>query len=138
MFSNHKLVGAIVLIGVGVLMWSNHHGPVTPWQIVGALIALPSGMLWMVARLQLGQSFAVRAEARQLVTTGLYSKIRNPIYVFGLLFITGIFIYLGHFLWLWVVPALAALQYWRVRAESAVLEAKFGDEYRQYRARTWF
>jgi protein-S-isoprenylcysteine O-methyltransferase Ste14 len=31
-----------------------------------------------------------------------------------------------------------ALQYWRVRSESAVLEATFGDEYRNWKAQTWF
>src|ERR1700731_3392408 len=36
-----------------------------------------------VARYQLGRSFAIRAEAHQLVTHGVYSRIRNPIYVFG-------------------------------------------------------
>ena len=137
MLSNHKLMGAMVLVTLTVLVWSKHSVPITAWQIVGATIAIPSAALWFVARLQLGKSFSVTAQARQLVTTGLYSKIRNPIYVFGLLFITGIIIYLGQFWWLLAIPALAGLQFWRVRAESAVLEAKFGDEYRQYKARTW-
>ncbi|HET7823449.1 MAG TPA: methyltransferase, partial [Ornithinibacter sp.] len=39
--------------------------------------------LWVVARLELGQSFSVGAEANELVTTGLYRHVRNPIYVFG-------------------------------------------------------
>jgi protein-S-isoprenylcysteine O-methyltransferase Ste14 len=30
------------------------------------------------------------------------------------------------------------LQIFRARREAAVLEAKFGDEYREYRKRTWF
>ena len=138
MLSNHKLMGAIVMIALAVLMWDKHHSPLSVWQIVGAAIAIPAAGLWLVARLQLGKSFAVTAQARELVTTGLYSKIRNPIYVFGLLTLTGMITYLGQFWWLLIIPALAGLQFWRVRAESAVLEAKFGDEYRQYRARTWF
>src|ERR1051326_3086661 len=135
MLSNHKLMGAIVLLGLTAVLWSKHQGSITAWQIVGAAIAIPSAALWFVARLQLGKSFSVTAQARRLVTTGLYSKIRNPIYVFGLLFIAGIIIYLGQFWWLLAIPLLAGLQFWRVRAESAVLEAKFGDEYRQYKAR---
>jgi protein-S-isoprenylcysteine O-methyltransferase Ste14 len=30
------------------------------------------------------------------------------------------------------------MQVWRARNEARVLEAKFGDTYRQYRAKTWF
>jgi protein-S-isoprenylcysteine O-methyltransferase Ste14 len=30
------------------------------------------------------------------------------------------------------------MQIMRARKESQVLEAKFGDEYRAYRAQTWF
>jgi protein-S-isoprenylcysteine O-methyltransferase Ste14 len=30
------------------------------------------------------------------------------------------------------------MQVARARRESAVLEAKFGDEYRRYRQQTWF
>jgi protein-S-isoprenylcysteine O-methyltransferase Ste14 len=136
--SNHKLMGAIVMIAMAALLWDKHHTPLPLHQIMGALIAIPCAGLWLLARLQLGKSFAVTAQARELVTTGLYSKIRNPIYVFGLLTLCGIVIYLGQFWWLLAVPALAGLQVWRVRAESAVLEAKFGDEYRNWKAQTWF
>ena len=138
MFSNHRLMGAIVMIAMAALLWDKHQTPLPLRQVVGGLIAIPCAGLWLLARLQLGKSFSVTAQARQLVTAGLYSRIRNPIYVFGLLTLSGITIYLGRFWWLLGVPALAALQFWRVRAESAVLEAKFGDEYRQYRAQTWF
>jgi protein-S-isoprenylcysteine O-methyltransferase Ste14 len=30
------------------------------------------------------------------------------------------------------------LQIWRAKKESSVLESAFGDEYRSYRAKTWF
>jgi protein-S-isoprenylcysteine O-methyltransferase Ste14 len=42
-----------------------------------------------VARCQLGKSFSIRPKARELVAHGLYSKIRNPIYVFGSMIILG-------------------------------------------------
>ena len=35
----------------------------------------------------------MRAKAQTLVTHGLYSRIRNPIYVFGALVIAGIFLF---------------------------------------------
>jgi protein-S-isoprenylcysteine O-methyltransferase Ste14 len=68
----------LVLAAVTVMHWQNdrHH-----W--IGAAISIPAFVLWMLARHQLGASFAVRAEATKLVTHGIYSKIRNPICLFG-------------------------------------------------------
>jgi protein-S-isoprenylcysteine O-methyltransferase Ste14 len=89
--------------------------------------------------LQIREFFTARAEARGLVTTGIYSKIRNPIYVFGLLLFAGIVLYLAApWWWLFFLAPIILVQLWRARNEARVLEAKFGDSYRRYRARTWF
>jgi protein-S-isoprenylcysteine O-methyltransferase Ste14 len=91
-----------------------------------------------LARYQLGRSFALKAEAHQLVTHGVYAKIRNPIYVFGTLLIAG-FVLLIHRPMLWlIVPAVIILQTLRARREARVLEAAVGDAYREYRRKTWF
>jgi len=37
-----------------------------------------------------------------------------------------------------VFVVLIPIQIWRAGKESKVLEEKFGDEYRKYRAQTWF
>ena len=91
-----------------------------------------------VSRYQLGRSFSIRAEAHRLVTHGIYSKIRNPIYVFGALLFAG-FVLVIHrpILWLGVL-AIAVTQTFRARREARVLEAAFGEAYRDYRRRTWF
>ena len=138
MLSNHKLIGAVVMVAMAFLLWDRRQTPVSIHQVIGALIAIPAVGLWWIARMQLGKSFSVTAQARQLVTTGLYSKIHNPIYVFGLVLIFGVILYLGQYVWLMGIPVLLVLQMWRVRSESAVLEAKFGDEYRNWKAQTWF
>jgi protein-S-isoprenylcysteine O-methyltransferase Ste14 len=125
----------LVIIFVGV-----HFGslPWTPTRIAGVVIGLPSLALLVLARLQLGGSFSVRPKAQALVTHGLYSRIRNPIYVFGALAIAGIFLYMNQPLYLWLFVVLMPLQIYRARQEGKVLEARFGEEYRQYRSRTWF
>jgi protein-S-isoprenylcysteine O-methyltransferase Ste14 len=113
----------------------------TPWtaqRIVGTILAGVGLCLVGLARFQLGESFAVRARAHKLVTHGLYSKIRNPVYVFGVVTFAGVIvIFQMPPLWLLLV-ALIIFQTIRARRESAVLEAAFGDEYREYRSRTWF
>ena len=107
-------------------------------EITGLCLAIPGFVLWSLARFQLGKSFAVTAEARQLVTRGLYSRIRNPIYVFGSLFIVGYILLLERPVSLLIFALIIPLQIWRVGKEAQVLEAKFGEDYRAYRARTWF
>ena len=109
----------------------------TPTRVIGFAIAVPSLLLLRTARIQLGRAFSVRATARNLGTSGLYSRIRNPIYVFSALFILGIIIWSGRPLYLVIFAILVPMQIVRSRKESAVLEAKFGEEYREYKQKTW-
>jgi len=106
-------------------------------HMVGMSMAAVGFALWLTARLQLGKSFSVRAEARKLVTTGLYSKFRNPVYLFGGVAYAGLWLAVAPTFLIVFLPLYSLFQYLRVRKEDAVLEAAFGDEYRSYRARTW-
>jgi len=125
------------LYALGSLYWFMP-GP-HDW-IRGAGLAL--GLFGLVgvisARATLGRSFSVAPRARQLVTTGIYSKIRNPIYVFSAMFITGILLIVRKpHLW-YLLLVLIPVQLIRARQEARVLEAAFGDAYREYRKHTWF
>ena len=55
--------------------------PWTALRIAGAIVAIAGYSLFITARIQLGKSFSVSPQAKELVTHGLYSRIRNPIYV---------------------------------------------------------
>ena len=127
---------AIVVLGA-VLFRQGVSLPWTPNRIAGFAITAPA-LLLLTARIQLGRAFSVRAKASTLVTAGLYSRIRNPIYVFSALLILGIIIWSGRPVFLLLFAVLIPAQFLRSRKESAVLEAKFGDEYRQYKQKTWF
>jgi protein-S-isoprenylcysteine O-methyltransferase Ste14 len=107
-------------------------------SVCGLALAVPSFILWLTARVQLGRSFSVKAKATELVTHGIYSRIRNPIYVFGTLFAAGFILIMGRPIWLLLAVALIPMQVVRARKEARVLEEKFGEQYRLYRARTWF
>jgi protein-S-isoprenylcysteine O-methyltransferase Ste14 len=113
-------------------------GPLPLYQGVSLAVATVAFCLFSAARIQLGASFSVAARAKRLVTGGLYSRIRNPIYVFGGLLIAASFVYIGRPVLLLVFAVLIPLQIVRARKESQVLEATFGDEYRAYKSRTWF
>ena len=129
------VVPVVGMAGIVIALWNR---PWTLSRVLGLLFLVPGLTLLTIARIHLGSAFSVRPEATQLVTTGLYSRIRNPIYVFGTFAIAGLILYLEQPLLLLLLIPLVALQFSRARAESRVLEARFGDEYRRYRAQTWF
>ena len=112
-----------------------------PWNVeryVGSVLVIVGVACIGVARYQLGKSFSIRPKARELVTHGLYSKIRNPIYVFGAVIILGLILVLQRPV-LWVgLAAIVAIQTVPARREARVLEQAFGDSYREYRRKTWF
>jgi protein-S-isoprenylcysteine O-methyltransferase Ste14 len=129
---------AIILIVAGVLIFKAFTMPFTPGSVIGMSIAIPAAVLLIVARLQLGAAFSVKAKASSLVTTGLYSRIRNPIYVFSALLITGVIIWAGKPWFLLIFAILIPLQIVRGRKEAKVLEEKFGPAYVAYKQKTWF
>jgi protein-S-isoprenylcysteine O-methyltransferase Ste14 len=131
---------AIQVLAGAMLLWVSFAwpGPWSPQRCTGTLLVLAGIAGIATARYQLGKSFAIKAEARQLVTRGLYSRIRNPIYVFGVVLFVGL-ILIVRLPQLWIaLAAIVTMQIVRARREARVLEAAFGDAYRDYRARTWF
>lgn len=127
------LIAALTVLG---LRYAQESWP--PLRIAGAVIALASLILILIARFQLGRAFSIRAKATRLVTTGLYARLRNPIYVFGCSFCLGLAMFLPYWPLLLALVIIIPMQVVRGRREAAVLEATFGEEYRHYRRQTWF
>ena len=116
------------------------HMPRTPSRVIGLALMVISFVLWAIARIQLGNSFAVRAKATALVTRGLYSKIRNPVYLFGTCWLAAYLLSIGRLarpIWP-LLLLLVPLQIIRARREALLLQDRFGQDYRNYRRKTWF
>jgi protein-S-isoprenylcysteine O-methyltransferase Ste14 len=128
----------LVIVGLTVVFIQVHPVPLTFLNIVGLVFMIPGMVLWVAARLQLGDSFSISAQARQLITHGLYSRIRNPIYLFGTITICGFALAVGKPIFLFGLLVVIPLQVKRAAVESKVLEDKFGDAYREYLRKTWF
>lgn len=130
----------LAMILVAAIAFGAHaaHLAWRPWHIAGAAIAAPALLLLVLARLQLGSAFSVEAKASKLVTSGLYARIRNPIYVFGALMIVGAIVFAARPWWFLIFAVLFPLQVWRSGKEAKALDEKFGEEYRAYRRNTWF
>jgi protein-S-isoprenylcysteine O-methyltransferase Ste14 len=130
----------VQIAAIAFILWIVFSIP-GPWdlqRIIGTTLMLVGIVGIATARFQLGKSFSLTAKAHQLVTRGIYSKIRNPIYVSGAVMLAG-FVLALHRPMLWLVfLALIVMQTLRARREAKVLEAAFGDAYREYRRNTWF
>ena len=132
----HSWIDVCFFLGFAVFVVSQE-----PWStryLIGITMAVVGFGLWMLARVQLGRSFAVRAQAKTLVTTGLYSKFRHPIYLFGGIAYLGLFVSWGKLIPLLCFLLIYSVQILRARKEEKVLEQAFGEEYRRHKANTWF
>jgi protein-S-isoprenylcysteine O-methyltransferase Ste14 len=126
--------------GLWALGWIFQYGPGPHGlaRIIGLLLGLIGLAGVILSRYTLGRSFSIVPKATALVTSGIYSRIRNPIYVSGEIFLAGLVLILWRPALLLIMVVLVPVQVLRARREAAVLEAKFGDQYREYRKRTWF
>jgi len=125
-------------IALALVMYETAGPPWDAVRISGLALAVFGLLFLTISRVQLGNAFSVRPQARMLVTRGIYSRVRHPVYVFGAIVITGLILYLRQPIFLLVLLVLVPLQIVRAREEQRVLEEKFGDEYRRYKRATWF
>jgi protein-S-isoprenylcysteine O-methyltransferase Ste14 len=126
---------AFYLTVLVVAVWQRPHTRTLAVALIIAGVAFP---LWIVARRQLGSAFSFSVQARYLVTTGLYSRFRHPVYLFGSIAVIASVLALQ--VWWLLVLTIVAQPITVVRAirEERALEAAFGEEYARYRKRTWF
>ena len=72
--------------------------------------------------------------ADKLVTSGIYSICRNPMYFGNILILTGVGIFANSTLFVFLtIPVFVLLYAAIISAEQAFLENKFGEEYKLYR-----
>jgi protein-S-isoprenylcysteine O-methyltransferase Ste14 len=115
--------------------------PFRPWQAwIGAVLFAVSLWLFYRTHKDLGRNWSVTLEVRDqhtLVTSGVYSRVRHPMY---------------SAFWLWALAQALLLPNWiagpagligfgtlfflRVGHEEALMIETFGDDYRHYMART--
>ena len=133
----HWFIFVAGIAAAGFLIYTSRFQWSAP-RIAGACLLVVSFAWIAVARIQLGRAFSLTAQARQLVTTGLYSRIRNPIYVASPFVVAGFALVVQQWQMLLFLAVIIPLQVIRARREADVLRNAFGAEYEEYRKRTWF
>jgi protein-S-isoprenylcysteine O-methyltransferase Ste14 len=113
-----------------------------PWlaNLSGAVLALSALWLFERAHRDLGPNWSRRVaitEHQLLVTSGVYSLMRHPMYTALWLFSLAQALLLHNGLAGWSgAVAFAAMYFYRLPREERLLEQHFGDCYQQYRRNT--
>lgn len=108
--------------------------------IIGSVIQLPFLIMFWRAHKDLGKNWSAGLEVREehtLVTIGVYSKVRHPMYTAIWLSVIAQPLLIQN--WIagaLVVPAFAALYFMRVPQEEAMMHETFGDQYNEYIKKT--
>jgi len=109
------------------------------WErvVTGALLAIAGGALAITAERRfkaVGTNVPPWKPAFHLATSGVYQRLRNPMYVGLMLLVGGIGIALASdWTLVLLVPTAIVLHYGVVLREERYLERKFGEEYRRYK-----
>jgi protein-S-isoprenylcysteine O-methyltransferase Ste14 len=134
---------AALLLGVAAdWLWPmNGLARVLNWPVrigLGGALILGGGALIAVgeqAFTRVGTNVPPWEPALALATTGIYARLRNPMYVGGTLLLAGIAVALASdWLAILLLPTALLLHFGVVRREERYLEAKFGEDYRRYKA----
>jgi protein-S-isoprenylcysteine O-methyltransferase Ste14 len=141
--SRNKFVFMAVFAAM-CLMWAGWFQmcSLDPFPLVPPAIVrrVAFGLVLLGFVLAIGSFFQLRGVENidRLVSSGLYSKVRHPMYAGFILWIIGWVVYQGAAAS--AVPGLAgilSILYWQ-RLEEALLELQYGETYKQYRTKTWF
>ena len=115
--------------------------PLDPWRIALPGIARGFGLGLVTVALALAVGGLVQLRGLEnidhLVTTGLFTRIRHPMYSGFILWIVGWVVCYGAGASFVVgVVCIGNILYWR-RLEEGTLAAQYGEDYRAYRSQTW-
>jgi len=111
-----------------------------PERIAIAVVLIGAGAALAIPAMRGFRSAGTHVEpwkpSTVLVTSGIFGWLRNPMYVGATLFLAGLSILLASD-WMLVMTIIfvPVIHFGVVKREERYLEAKFGDAYRQYKAR---
>ena len=107
------------------------------WARYTGLAVFIIGFLLFILSHTVFRSLAKGQETDKLVTTGIYSKIRNPMYLGSIIWIIGLPIFTNAaFTLASAIIWIPHILYWKSSEERQL--AKKHKDYQEYKKKTWF
>lgn len=107
--------------------------------ILGLAMVFSGIIIRFIAIWTLGKNFSGLLRIREghtLVTNGIYRWVRHPAYLGAILLFVGIPIAVSSLLGFLAMLLLVIYLLYRIKLEERMLTLRFGDEYREYMARS--
>lgn len=129
----------LIWVATPVLDFADY--PLRPAPLIAGSFCLATG-LWLLHRshVDLGTNWSITLEVREthrLVTEGLYHRVRHPMYLALLIYSAGQALVVPNFVaGSSYALAMTILVAFRVGPEEQMMLERFGEEYRDYMART--
>jgi protein-S-isoprenylcysteine O-methyltransferase Ste14 len=106
---------------------------------LGFLLGLAGLAVWIWAQIALGKDWSPQLQLREkhrLITTGLYARMRHPLYAGMIVWMSGLALLSAN----WIIVGLGVLMcsmfLARMPREEQMMIDAFGEEYREYMKRT--
>lgn len=135
----------LVMLVSAAIMWCSHHwlriAELTPsaWRLLSIIVALSGLSIVVIAFRQFQKAKTTinpldPSQASRIVSTGIFSVSRNPMYVgFSLLLAAWAIFLRSTSPWIFVVGFIAYMTRFQILPEELALEQKFGSEYLVYK-----
>ncbi len=129
------------ILDVWTLNWTTFNQNLWLVRIIGLIFVVAGLVLRFIARRDLGKQYSVHVETsekHQLITDGIYQKIRHPAYLGLLCLFLGIPLSMGSWggLIIAIVGGMPAVLY-RITVEESSLQKWFGDQFEAYSQNPW-
>ncbi len=129
------------ILDVWTLNWTTFNQNQWLLRIIGLILIIVGLALRFIARRDLGKQYSVHVETsekHQLITEGIYQKIRHPAYLGLLCLFLGIPLCIGSWggLIIAVVGGIPAVMY-RITVEETSLHNWFGEQFDEYAQDSW-
>ena len=104
--------------------------------MVGLLLLFIGVVVQILAGKEIGWKIYIYGKSEKLVTKGIYSLIRHPIYVSDFTIGLGAFVFSGFILIGILTFAAVFFHIFQITSEELELSKNFGKEYEEYKKRT--
>ena len=130
---------AHILTISSILIFRNQFSLTNSLMIIAFILLILGTIVLFISLINLGKYYTPSPIPKGLVTKGIYSKVRHPIYLsLEILFIGLSLLFKSLVGLLLTVLLIIPFHLYRKRKEEKLMLEKFGKQYIEYKKRTWF